>query len=327
MMRTTTTTALVICLITVTAACSNSNNNNNNNDSTNTALTLLSERYELTSTDSVPEGVTFDPEKRDFYATSLQGGSIVRIGATGDESVFRAADNRAELVGAKVDAERRRLWVCAQKVDGGDNRVWVFDLNSAELTMEFFLGAITANGSCNDLILDSAGVAYVTDPASPFLYRLDPATGSGSILATDPLFADVTSAGLGLNGIALTLDETVLLVAKFFPASLLRVSLPNGSSVTPIALTGHALPSPDGLVVLDDDVYAVSGDSVSRVRLNTDFSAGEVTNIPQKSGLSTATIAESDIYVIKSEVTNFVLMQPLNIPFEIFRLDTEAFEQ
>jgi sugar lactone lactonase YvrE len=319
-----TTTALIVCLLAVTAACSDSHNDNDND---NTSLTPLLERYTLSSSDSVPEGVAFDPGKREFYATSLQGGGIVRINAAGEESVFRASDNRARLVGAKVDTERRRLWVCAQAIDGGDNRVWVFDLDNAELTMEFFLGAITPDGSCNDLVLDSAGVAYVTDPSNPFIYRLDPATGSGAILATDPLFADVSNAGLGLNGIALTPDETTLIVARFLPASLLRVSLTEGNSITPIALTGDALPSPDGLAVLENYVYAVSGERVSRVRLNTDFSAGEVVNVAQKSGLSTATIAESQLYVIKSEVVNFVLMKSLNTPFEIFRVDTLAFEQ
>lgn len=319
------TSAFIISLVCVTAAC-NGSNNNNSGDKVEPPITPLSDRYVLSSSDSVPEGVAFDPEERAFYATSLQGGSIVRIDAAGQESVFRAADNRVELVGAKVDAERRRLWACAQKVDGGDNRVWVFDLNTGELAMEFFLGAITANGSCNDLVLDSAGVAYVTDPANPFLYRLDPESGSGAVLATDPLFADVSGAGLGLNGIALTADESALIVGKFIPPTLLHVSLPNGDAITQLVLTGDALPPPDGLAVLADDIYAVSGDSVSRVRLDSGSGSGEVVNVPQISGLSTATVAESQLYVIKSEVVNFVLGQPLDTPFEIFRVDTTVFE-
>ena len=315
--------ALLACIAALTAACSDSNDAKG----TGIALTPLADRYELSSPDSVPEGVAYDPEERMFYATSLQGGGIVRVDAEGQESVFHAADNRAELVGTKVDAQRRRLWVCAQKVDGGDNRVWVFDLASGELAREFFLGAVAGSGSCNDLVLDSAGIAYVTDPANPNLYRLDAATGSAAILVSDPLLADVTGAGLGLNGIALTPDESALIVARFFPASLLRVSLPDGAAVEPIVLTGDALPSPDGLAVLDGDVYSVSNASVSRIRLNQDFNAGEVVNAEQISGLSTATVAESALYVIKSDVLNFVLKQPLDTPFEIFRIDVDVFEQ
>lgn len=316
-------TLLIACILAATVACSDSNNSN----VPETTAAPLSERYELSSPDSVPEGVAFDPLERAFYATSLQGGGITRIDADGRESVFHPADDRAQVGGTKVDAERRRLWACAQSVDGGDSRVWVFDLATAELTLEFFLGAINVNGSCNDLVLDSSGVAYVTDPANPYLYRLDPATGVGSILATDPRFVDVTGANLGLNGIAISPDESALIVAKFVPASLFRVTLPDADSIVPIALSGDTLPNPDGLAVLEGDLYSVSNNAVSRVRLNQDFSAGEVVNVAQQSGLSTATVAESELFVIKSDVVNFVIMSPLDTPFEIFRVDIDAFGQ
>ena len=314
------TTSLFICILVITTACSDSH------DLNKPAPPLL-ERYELSSEDSVPEGVAFDPESREFYASSLNGGGIVRIDADGQESVFRPADGRARLVGTKVDSRARRLWVCAQQVDGLDNRVWVLDLASGEMTMEFLLGAITTNGSCNDLVLDNNGAAYVTDPSNPYIYRLDPETGEGAILVTDPLMQDITGLGLGLNGIALTPDESALIVAKFFPAQLLRVPLPAANIVEPVTLTGDKLPPPDGLAVLDGDLYTVSNESVSRVSLNDTFNEGNVVTVPQISGLSTATVAESELYVIKSDVTNFVTGQPLKLPFEIFRVDTSAFDQ
>jgi hypothetical protein len=85
--------------------------------------------------------------------------------------------------------------------------------------------------------------------------------------------------------------------------------------------------SPDGLAVLGDDLYTVADRGVSRVRLATDFRSGEVVTVPQISGLSTAAVAEDQLYVIKSEVLNFVLNQPLDTPFEIFRVDVDAFDQ
>ncbi|MEZ5503377.1 MAG: SMP-30/gluconolactonase/LRE family protein [Halioglobus sp.] len=309
---------LLACLVALASACSDSNHSSS-------SPPPLPDRLELGSPDSVPEGVAFDPQERAFFATSLQGGSIVRIDAAGRESVFRAADNRARLVGTKVDAQHRRLWVCAQQVDGVDNRVWVYGLDTGQLDLEFLLGALTTNGSCNDIALDRTGAAYVTDPANPYVYRLDPVSGRGAVLVTDPLLADISGAALGLNGIALTPDESALIVGKFVPAGLLRVSLPAGDSVTPIALSGPALPAPDGLAVLDGDLYAVSGDSVSRVRFDAGFTAGTVVTVPQQSGLSTATVAESRLYVIKSEVLNFVLGRPLDTPFAIFRVDLDAF--
>ncbi len=310
--------SVTLAVVVATTACSDS--------SDSPILEPLQSRYVLSSEDSVPEGIAFDPVERAFYVTSLQGASIVRVAADGTESTFRPADNRAQIGGAKIDADARRLWVCAQQVDGMDSRVWVYDLTSEELTNEFLLGALTTNASCNDLALDADGVAYVTDPANPFIYRLDARTDAGEILASDPLFNDLTGAGLGLNGIAVSPAGDALLVAKFFPAGLLRVSLPDGGTITQVALAGDELPSPDGLVFLNEDLYAVSGEAVSRIRPEAGFSSAMVTVAGQISGLSTATTADDAIYVVKSEVVNFVLGAPLETPFEIFRVDPGAFD-
>jgi sugar lactone lactonase YvrE len=289
-------------------------------------LTPLLARYTLSSNDSVPEGVAFDPRERVFYATSLQGASITRIDADGTESVFRAADGRASLVGIKVDASRRLLWVCARNVDAMDNRVWVFDLDSAQMRQEFLLGALATEGSCNDVALDANGTAYVTDSGNPNIYRLDAQSGEGSVLVSDPLLADITTLGLGLNGIAVTPDGSGLIAGRFAPASLFHIDLPAADTVTPIELSGDTLPPPDGIVFLDGDLYSVSDAAVSRVRPGAAFTTATVTLREQVSGLSTATVAEGALYVIKSEVTRSVLGQPLELPFEIFRVDTAAFE-
>ena len=108
---------------------------------------------------------------------------------------------------------------------------------------------------------------------------------------------------------------------------MVALKLPNAEIIEPIELSGDALPAPDGLAILQGDLYTVSANSVSRVRTNTNYSAGEVVTVAQISGLSTATVAESKLYVIKSDVINFFLNRTLNIPFEIFRVDTSAFEQ
>ena len=310
--------ALLLSL-TLVSGCSDTKNDG--------PLIPLQQRYLLSSPDSVPEGVAFDPVERVFYATSLQGGSITRVDADGTETVFRPADNRARLVGTKVDADNRRLWVCAQGVDGLDNRVWVYDLASAAMVLEFFLGALSTEGSCNDLVLDETGIAFVTDPANPYIYRLDPISGDGTILATNPLFNDVIGQGLGLNGISLTADGSALIVAHFWNGQLLRVDLPNADNITALVLSGNALLPPDGLAELNGDIYAVSNAVVSRIQLNGDATAGEVTVVPQISGLSTATVAEGALYVIKSEVSNFVIGGTLDTPFEIFQVDLDAFNQ
>ncbi len=308
--------ALLLSLAALLSACDGDNDNRR----------PLLDRYELSSTDSVPEGVAFDPKERAFYASSLVGGSIVRIDARGRETFFRAPDYRATIGGIKIDAAARRLWACASSVDDIDARVWVFDLRNGEMILEYFLGALFANASCNDLALDPGGMAYVTDPQNTALYKLDPVTGEGEVFANDPLLADMLNVGLGQNGIVVNAAGDALIVAKFVPAGLVRISLPDGDSISAIALSGDPFPTPDGLVELDGDIYSVSDATVTRTRLNADSTAGEVVIAAQpESGLSTATVADDQVYVIKSEVTNFVVQQPLNLPFAIFRVDLDAF--
>jgi sugar lactone lactonase YvrE len=308
-----------LCLALVLPGCSDSGDNV-------AAPEPLLERYTLNSQDSVPEGIAFDAVDRNFYATSLQGGSITRVAADGTESLFRQPDNSVSLGGVKVDEARRLLWVCATDVDGTGDRVWVYDLASGTLENDFSLGALATDGGCNDLVLDDDGNAYVTDPVNPNVYRLDPATGEGEVFATDGRFADITGAGLGLNGIEITPDGDTLIVAKFAPPTLFRVPVPDPREVRAIALSGDSLPSPDGLEFLGGNLYTVANTSVSRVAFNTDFSGGNVVTRDQVSGLSTAAAAEGALYVIKSEVTNWVIGNPLELPFEILKVDLAAFD-
>ena len=69
----------------------------------------LADEYILSSKDSFPEGVTFDPVDRAFYVGSLLGSTITRIDADGTESIFLDLDNEVSFTGMKVDADNRRL--------------------------------------------------------------------------------------------------------------------------------------------------------------------------------------------------------------------------
>lgn len=312
--------AQIFTVLLCSAGCSSENDSEKNVDHP-----PLLDRYVLSSPDSVPEGVAFDQKTRAFYATSINGASITRIDDRGAESFFREPDNSAILVGVKIDADRRRLWVCALNVGNTDNQVWVFDVDDGEELLKFELGAITTNGSCNDLALDSSGNAYVTDPANPYVYFLDANTGEGEIFASDSLFVDATSLGFGLNGIVVIPDDSGLLVGKFAPPALFHVSLTD-AKITTIQLSGDALPAPDGLMLLDEKLYSVSDRAVTRLLLNAEFSRAQVKSVAQISGLTTGTVAEEALYVIKSEGIPFALGQPLELPFEIFRVALAGFD-
>ena len=114
----------------------------------------------------MPEGVTFDPIDRAFYAGSLNGGTITRVDADGTESVFFALESEVSFSGMKVDAHNRRLWVCASFRDpmiplGEEGslftEIWIFDLMSGEKIHAYSLPAISPNARA--MILTSMKMA------------------------------------------------------------------------------------------------------------------------------------------------------------------------
>ena len=160
------------------------------------------------------------------------------------------------------------------------------------------------------------------------IYRLDGDSGEGEVYAMDQLLGDDFNVGLALNGIAVTPDEGYLIVGEVVPGRLYRVSLSDSSDIMQIALTGDDMVFADGLVFSGDDLYVmgiVTG--ASRVLFDTDFSSGNVVQRDQIPQITNATLAEGNVYVIKSEILKAGTTNPPELPFEIFRLDTAAYDE
>jgi sugar lactone lactonase YvrE len=293
-------------------------------DSTGADMPLQDE-YLLEGDDMFPEGVAFDPTVRAFYVGSLTEAGITRVDADGTQSVFMpSGPTMLSSAGMKVDAAARRLWVCGSD-DAGSSRVYVYGLDDASLLETFELGLLVDTASCNDLALDGEGAAYVTDPPSSAIHRLA-VGGDASVWATDPLF-DPEFMDLGLNGIAVTPDGSAVIVTKFISKQLLRVSMDDPTQIAPIDLSGEdfaggsLIAGPDGIVFEGDTLYVVFDDVVAEVVLNADWTSGAVSILtPPTTGLSTATVADGEVYAVKSEVTAYALGSAPELPFRIVRV-------
>jgi len=293
-------------------------------DTTGGGPALLDD-YPLDGDMMFPEGVAFDPTQRGFFVGSLTDAGITRVDADGTQSVFVASSpTMLGSAGMKVDDVARRLWVCGSN-DQEQSQVYVYDLDDASLLETFELGLLVDTASCNDLALDGSGVAYVTDPPSSAIHRLA-AGGDASVWATDPEF-DPEFMDLGLNGIAVTPDGTAVIVTKFIAKRLLRVAMDDPTQIVEIELGGEdfgggsLIAGPDGIVFAGDVLFVVFDDVVAQVVLNVEWTAGDVSILtPPYAGLSTATVAEGEVYVVKSEVTAFALGSAPDLPFRIARV-------
>lgn len=301
----------------------------------------LAPEYTLSSNDSFPEGVTFDPIDRAFYTGSLQGGTITRVDADGTESVFFTLDSEVSFTGMKIDPCRRRLWVCTSFSDpaipvGEEGfrygEIWIFDLVSKQKSYEYSLPEIVPNARCNDLIIDAEGCGYIPDSHKPNIYRIDPHKDTATLFTSDPLLdPEFTLPGAprffvpGSNGVVITPGCNYLLIANTYASTLFRVSLDNPSDVMEVILGGDDFRFPDGLVMIDGTLFAVSSDKIHRVIFaDNSFDEGTVKSIDFIQGMTTGTLAEKQLYVIKSLTTR--VDDDVDFPFKIIRVDLDLFE-
>lgn len=288
----------------------------------------LMDVYDLEGDEVYPEGVTWDPVGQAFYVGSVSDGAIRSVAADGTQTMFAPAPEDWSSAGLKVDAPERRLWVCTgDSLDDGVRGIQVLDLESAEEIHFFDLGDIEAEAGCNDLALDAQGRAYVTDPGLAAVYRLE-LPDTAEIWAEHPDFAPEL-LGLGLNGLAVTPDDTHLVLAKFITTRLFRVALDDPADVVDIELSGDdfsgggAISGADGIIFVGDTLYVVFAELVKRVEFEDDWTTGVVTDVDVPgagNGLSTATAADGSAFVVKSEITAWVVGGEPSLPFQIIRV-------
>jgi sugar lactone lactonase YvrE len=291
--------------------------------------------YTLGSPMSLPEGVAFDSKSRCFFATALNGGQITRIdAATGEETVFFTAQTEVnQFSGAKVDTERRLLWVCASDMRTAQGGVIVLDADSGELRHTFMLAR---GGICNDVCLDADGVAYVTDSFQPVIYRVDARSERSDEFVRDDRMA-ASMGRMGLNGIAVTPDGQSIIGGFSSPSKLFVVPRGSPERVREVTLSGDPFTvendpnftGADGLLFIEDRLYVVHHGGVQQVTFTAaDHSEGVVKRaLAPESGLTTATVADGELYVIKSDVLRvFHMRQPPDLPFKIYRFPRELFK-
>ncbi len=287
----------------------------------------LKASYDLKEKDLYPEGITFDPEGRAFYIGSLTKPQITKIETSGVEKIFATfQEHSTTTLGMKVDANRRRLWICGrQKKKTATGWIFLFDVDSGKQLKALPIDKIAPKGFCNDLALDDKGNVYITDPTQPQIYRIDGATFEGKIFSQHTFFKPGLPQ-LGLNGIAVTPDGKGLLTVTYSPSRLYYVPIVAPNAPKRVSLKA-SLSGPDGLIFLDGKLYISTNEQIYQITFPSEvWDKGTLKAAKFKTGLSTATIAEHHLYVVKSEVFAFAFKQPPKLPFQILRVDLSIFE-
>jgi sugar lactone lactonase YvrE len=309
--------------------------------------TSLPDAVSFTQAGLYPEGTQYDDQRGQFLVSSQTAGRIGQVNDAGTYSTFADDARLISTIGLRLDAARTRLLVAVSDPGYNTSRTTadtkgklaalaIFNSNTGARTGYVDLGAFTPAGGttypahfANDIAVDGAGNAYVTDSFAPIIYRVD-AQGTVTRFLENAALAAPTGK-FGLNGIVYH-PGGYLIVAKSDEGALLKVPLANPGAFTRVALpTGLSLSGDDGLQLLDNTTLLAvcnAQGKVYKLTTTTDFAsvANAAADAYATGNVYPTTLArraDAKSYVLYSYLNALQAMQ--NPPVTEFRLQALPF--
>jgi sugar lactone lactonase YvrE len=232
-------------------------------------------KFRIPEHDLYPESIAYDSVSGDFFVSSMGRRRILRVHPDGSYEEFLTDEvpELASSIGMKVDAKRRRLWVCTGRFtlladyEAAPPRtgVLLFDLDSGKLVRSWMLDQEQEGPYhiFNDVALQSSGEAFVTTTLLGRIYKITPESATMTLV-------DQLDPGSNNNGIALGPDERYL----FFTVDrrIHRMELASGK-VVPLDVPDDEDLGTDGLYYHDGSLILVKPrfKKVSRLFLGDDL--------------------------------------------------------
>jgi sugar lactone lactonase YvrE len=265
-----------------------------------------------------PEGIEYDANNDRFLLSSVREGTVYQVFANGDVRPFIQDERLVSSTGIHIDAQRNRLLV--PNSDYGVSlkstpetleqmaALGIYDLSTGDAIAYVDLANLRPGGAhfANDVAVDAAGNAYVTDSLSPILYKVTPAGEASIFLESDRFLG----SGFNLNGIVYHPDG-YLIMAKKSEGVLFKVPLDNPEAFSQIQVDRNFVGT-DGLILAGDKELVVitnrSGETVSNeifaLRSDDGWQSAAVSDnyASDDDYPSTGTIRDGNIYVIKGQL-------------------------
>lgn len=249
-----------------------------------------------------PESFDWDPRQGHFLLGSITTGGIVSVSDAGVCEEFISDGEYAGMavtLGLKVDSSRNRVLVVVHSLEASAaafNGLAAYDLASKN---RIFLSRLSGHGvagidraGVNDLCIDHAGNAYVTDTFGNFIWKVD-SEGTASVFSTNPIFLSqplVVKEGLGLNGIAYCRGG-FLLVGQSNSGLLFKVNL-DDAGVRVVQLSS-LLPAVDGISLRGDGLLVAVSTHTAWLLSSKDswLSARVIDELPLNSSANITAVA------------------------------------
>ncbi|MEV6414668.1 hypothetical protein [Kribbella sp. NPDC051718] len=287
--------------------------------------------------DRYPEGVTWDPTRQAFLVGSIATGRIDVVDRAGRARVLVGQAPGVSTFGLHVDVRRNRLLVTYADIGNGERSspatasiqsgVAIYNLRTGRLQRRVDLNTAALNPAggrhgANDLAIDGAGNAYVTDPAGDAIYRITPA-GRASVLVRD---ARLQSATIGMNGIVWD-PAGYLLSVRYDSGTLYRISLRGGLTEVRLAQPlvggdGLAFTKDRELIAVTNKLGAAGNEAVTVLRSTDGYRKADV--ITSKAwpfaGPTTMTLTPHGPYVLSGRI-DVLLTGHSSSEFELHRVN------
>ena len=251
------------------------------------------------------EGIAFDPVSRRLFVGP--DGALFAIGMDGKVTPFASGGGLRQLLGLKVDARRRLLWVVNGRypepvpnppADAGTGGIRAYHLETGALVTAVEIDERPLLHGFNDMALADDGTVYVTDSHSHAVYKLAAGGKQLELLLRDPAMAYP-------NGIVLTPDGRTLYVAHVEGISAIDTA--SGKRRLLPVPADASVNSIDGLLLRDGLLYGVQTSPYMHRILGAALSAdgrsiARVWTVnsrtPADYSQSTAAIAGDDLYMV-----------------------------
>lgn len=260
--------------------------------------------------DRESEGIAYDPVSKRLFAGSQQG-ELLAIAMDGKVSTFASGGGLRQMLGLKVDPERRLLWVVNGRypditytdenrpADAGTGGVRAYHLDTGALVtaVEVDERPALVHGF-NDMALAADGTVYVTDSNTSAVYKLAPGGKSLELVLRDTRMTFP-------NGIAIAPDQRTLFVAHVEGISALDPAT-GTRTLLPVPADG-SVNSIDGLLLKDGIFYGVQnspymhrivGAALSRDGRSIERVWTVNSRTPAEYSQTTAAIAGGDLYMV-----------------------------
>jgi hypothetical protein len=236
------------------------------------SATVSAQDINFTEKELYPEGLAYYSKDNVYFVSSLHYGKIGKVSSAGKYSTFITDKELVSTIGIHINPTNNLLYVCVSDPGVATNtdastqmklaKVIAFDIKTGKKKFTADLGTLNNKGGnfANDLDFDKAGNAYVTNSASPIIYKITP-QGKASIFTTNQNW---TKEGFNLNGIIFH-PNGYLLAVQSNTGELYKIDIKNPSKI--IKVKTDLFEGGDGLVRNGNNELLVISNSKKEVYL------------------------------------------------------------